>query len=59
MKRVLAILVLTAGLLVAACGGSTGSAGTSLEPISTDSAPVESLPPDLMSPDDMLSPAAS
>lgn len=36
MKRVLTMLVLAVGMLVAACGGSGGSPGTSAEPFSPD-----------------------
>lgn len=39
MNRALAMLVLAAGLLLAACGGAGGSPATSLEPFSPDTSP--------------------
>jgi ABC-type glycerol-3-phosphate transport system substrate-binding protein len=58
MKRAFAMLVLAAGLLIAACGGPGGSAGTSLEPFSPDTSPsVES--PAASESTEMMSPEAS
>ena len=57
MTRLFAVLALAAGLLLAACGGTGSSAGTSLEPISSDAPSVEVSPE--LSPDVSMSPEAS
>ncbi len=53
MKRMIAILTLAAGLLVAACGPATTSPGSSVESLS----PVESLPDVSTAPLDSSSPS--
>jgi hypothetical protein len=49
MKRVLTMLVLAIGMLLAACGGAGTSPGTTLEPLSPATSPEAS--PDTMSPE--------
>lgn len=51
MARLLAVLALAASLLIAACGGSGSSAGTSIEPVTPDSSPSLETSPDTMSPE--------
>ena len=47
MRHALALLALATSLLIAACGGSGASGGTSIEPFSPDTSPsVDTMSPE-------------